>query len=213
VRLHARRSSSNCQKVLWLLGELGLDFELVATGGDAGGLDSPEYGAMNPNRTVPTLVDGDLVVWESHAILRYLAAAYGADRFWPADAGARSHVDRWMDWSQSQFDPAFMRFFWGYWRTPEADRDESRNRLELGRARRYLSVLEGCLEGHDHVVGDDLTLADVPVGALMYRYANIDATGDLPPNVAAWYARLSEREAYRTHVMVPFDDLKGRLRF
>jgi len=100
IQLYARRTSSNSQKVLWFLGELGLDYEFVATGGDAGGLQSPAFLALNPNGRVPLLVDGELAVWESHAILRYLAAAHAPARFWPADPAERSRVDRWMDWSQ-----------------------------------------------------------------------------------------------------------------
>ena len=213
IKLFARRSSSNCQKVLWFLGELGLEYELVATGGDAGGLDTPEYRAINPNGRVPTLVDGDLAIWESHSILRYLAAAHAPARYWPEDPSERSLIDRWMDWSQAQLDPAFMALFWGYWRTPEADRNDEMNRIELARCRRYMAILDDELSDHACLVGNRLSLADIPVGALMYRHANLDVTDDLPRNVARWYAALTEREAFQTHVMLPFDELKGRLAF
>lgn len=212
MRLYARRTSSNCQKVLWFLGELDVDYEFVDTGGDAGGLDAPEYRALNPNGRVPTLVDGDLPVWESHAILRYLAADRAPARFWPDDPAERSRVDRWMDWSQSGFDRWFMDLFWGHWRTPEPDRDLAANRERIGRCLHYMGLLDDALARSPYVVGDTLTLADVPVGALMYRYANLDVTGELPANVARWYEALCERPAFREHVMLPFDDLKGRLR-
>ena len=211
MKLYARRTASNSQKVLWFLAELGLEYEFIATGGDAGGLEAAEYRALNPNALVPTLVDGDLAVWESHAILRYLAAAHGSERYWPQDPGVRSGVDRWMDWSQSQFDASFMTLFWGYWRTPEAARDADANRLEVARCRHYLNVLDTVLGDRAYVVGDDLSLADIPAGALMYRYANLDVTAALPHNVARWYASLCERDAFREHIMLPFDDLKGRL--
>ena len=213
MKLYARRTSSNSQKVLWFLGELGLKYEFVATGGDAGGLRDAEYLAMNPNGMVPTLVDGDLAVWESHAILRYLAAAHGPETYWSEDPAARSWIDRWMDWSQSQFDASFMNLFWGYWRTPEAERNSEANRKQVNLCRYYMSNLDQALDGHAYVVGDQLSLADIPIGALMYRYANLDVTEDLPPNVARWYASLTERDAFRTHVMLSFDDLKGRLAF
>lgn len=212
MQLYARRTSSNSQKVLWFLGELGLDYQFVATGGDAGGLRDPGYLAMNPNGMVPTLRDGDLAVWESHTILRYLAAAHAPERYWPEDPAERSRVERWMDWSQSGFDASFMRLFWGYWRTPEADRDEEANRSLVGRCRFYMDVLNGALADRRYLAGDDLSLADVPAGALMYRYANLGVTDDLPANVARWYHTLSERPAFQTHVMLPFDELKGRLR-
>ena len=211
MKLYARRTSSNSQKVLWFLAELGLDYEFVASGGDSGGLRSDEYLAMNPNGRVPTLLDDDLAVWESHTILRYLAAAHGSERHWPEDPATRSWVERWMDWSQAQFDPSFMNLFWGYWRTPEAARNADANQVQIDRCRRYLKILDDALVDHAYVVGDRLSLADIPIGALMYRYANLDVTEDLPPNVARWYTSLIEREAFQIHVMLPFDDLKGRL--
>ena len=211
MQLYARRTSSNCQKVLWFLGELGLEHEFVPTGGDAGGLDGPEYRAMNPNARVPTLLDGDLAVWESHTILRYLAATRAPGRWWPADAAERTRIERWMDWSQSGFDASFMSLFWGYWRTPEADRNLESNRVQVGRCRHSMEILDEQLSSHAYVAGNRLSLADVPVGALMYRYANLDLTDDLPPNVQRWYAALTEREAFQNHVMLPFDDLKGRI--
>jgi len=213
MKLFARRTSSNSQKVLWFLGEVGLEYEFVATGGDAGGLDTPEYRAINPNGVVPTLVDGDLAVWESHTILRYLAAAHAPERYWPEDPAERSQIDRWMDWSQAQLDPSFMALFWGYWRTPEAERDDDANRIQVARCRRYMAILDHALSDRAYLAGDRLSLADIPVGALMYRYANLDVTADPPPNVARWYAALTEREAFQTHVMIPFDELKGRLAF
>jgi glutathione S-transferase len=213
MQLFARRTSSNCQKVLWFLGELGSEYELVPTGGDAGGLDAPAYRALNPNGRVPTLVDGGVVIWESHSILRYLAARYAPARFWSDDPAERSCFERWMDWSQAQLDASFMSLFWGYWRTPEADRDESQNRLHRARCRHYMTVLDAALVERRYLLGDDLSLADVPAGALMYRYANLGATDPLLPNVARWYAALCERAPFRAHVMLPFDDLKGRLAF
>ncbi len=211
MKLFARRTSSNSQKVLWFLGELAIDYEFVATGGDAGGLDAPEYLALNPNGRVPTLLDGDLSVWESHTILRYLAATYGADTFWSKDAAERSQVDRWMDWSQSQFDASFMALFWGYYRTPEADRNIQMNRFHVQRCRSCMLLLDSWLSDHDYVVGDRLSLADICIGALMYRYVNLEATDALPSNVASWYRRLSDRKSFQSHIMLAFDELKGRL--
>ena len=160
---------------------------------------------------MPTLLDGDLSVWESHTILRYLAATYAPERFWSEEPSERSRVERWMDWSQDHFDAAFMAVFWGHWRTPEADRDVDMVRFQLGRCRSCMPVLDQALAENAFVAGDELSLADIPVGALMYRYANLDVTDDLLPNVARWYDALTQREAFRKHVMLPFDDLKGRL--
>lgn len=213
MKLYARRTSSNCQKVLWFLGELGIAYEFVPTGGDAGGLDTPAYTKLNPNGLVPTWKDERGAVWESHTILRYLAAAYGSAVWWSEDPAERSRVERWMDWSQSGFDSAFMSLFWGYWRTPSKDRDEEAIRLRVEQCRAAVGILDGVLERSDFIAGDQLTLADVCIGALMYRYANLEVTEALPANVAQWYQKLTDREPYRVHVMLSFDELKGRLAY
>src|SRR5436305_1023582 len=103
-----RLNSFNVQKVLWLVGELALPFEHVSAGGAVGGLDTPEFREMNPHGRVPVIRDGDVVVWESHAIMRYLAARYGQGRFWSDDPADRSIADRWMDWAQATLQPDFL---------------------------------------------------------------------------------------------------------
>nr|WP_295885848.1 glutathione S-transferase [uncultured Devosia sp.] len=118
LTLWGRASSANVQKVLWALGELGLAYEHRLVGGPHGGLDDPHYRAMNPNGLVPTLQDGDLVLWESHAILRYLAATYGADMLWRDDVRERAIVDQWTDWTATTFQPAWISVFWLFVRTP-----------------------------------------------------------------------------------------------
>ncbi|KOQ20555.1 glutathione S-transferase, partial [Achromobacter xylosoxidans] len=114
LTIWGRRSSFNVQKVLWLAGELGLAYEHVPAGGQFGLLDTPDFLRMNPHGRVPLLRDGDTVVWESHAILRYLAARHGADAFWSADPARRARADGWMDWAQTALQPAFLAgVFWG----------------------------------------------------------------------------------------------------
>ena len=98
LRVWGRRSSFNVQKVMLLIGELDLAHEHIDAGGAAGGLDAPAFLAMNPHGRIPVIRDGDALVWESHAVLRYLAARRGADRFWSNDPVARAAIDGWMDW-------------------------------------------------------------------------------------------------------------------
>lgn len=213
MKLYARRTSSSSQKVLWFLGELGLEYEFVATGGDAGGLDAKSYRELNPNGKVPTWVDQQGAVWESHAILRYLAAEYGSATWWPRTAYARSHIDRWMDWSQTKFDEAFMPLFWSYWRTPQELRNQQVIDGHLNECRSSIDILADLLRDQSYLAGETLTLADVPAGSLMYRYTNLDITDELPTSVARWYDRLTQRQSFQTHVMLPFKDLKGRLAY
>ena len=108
LTIWGRRSSFNLQKVMWLVGELGLDYRHIQAGGKFGGLDTPEFRAMNPHGRFPVIDDAGTIVWESHAILRYLAARHGRGLFWSDDAAERSHADRWMDWSQTTLQRDFL---------------------------------------------------------------------------------------------------------
>ena len=108
LRVWGRRSSFNVQKVMWLVGELGLAHERIDAGSTFGGLDAPEFLAMNPHGRIPVIADGQAIVWESHAVLRYLAARHGALQFWPDDLAVRARVDGWMDWSQTALQPDFL---------------------------------------------------------------------------------------------------------
>jgi glutathione S-transferase len=169
---------------------------------------------MNPHGKVPVIADDEVVVWESHAILRYLAAAHGADRFWPADPAARAQVDGWMDWAQTALQPAFLSgVFWGGYRTPEAQRDAVAVARALEQTARCLTLVDAQLAGRAFVVGETLSLADIAIGAHLYRYFELEIERPALPRLEAWYGRLRGRPAYREHVMVPFGELKGRLAF
>lgn len=141
-----RRSSFNLQKVMWLVGELGLEHRHIEAGGQFGGLDAPEFRAMNPHGRVPVIDDDGMIVWESHAILRYLAARHGRQWFWSDDPGERSQVDRWMDWSQTALQPDFlMGVFWGFYRTPEAQRNWPAIRNKVNRCAQHFKLLDAML--------------------------------------------------------------------
>lgn len=214
LRIWGRRNSANVQKVLWLVDELGLAYEHVPAGGSFGRLDEPAFGALNPNRMIPVIEDDGQVVWESHAILRYLAAAHAHEAYWPKDPFERSLADRWMDWCATAWQPAFLGgVFWGFYRTPEAERDEPAIRRSIELCSQLMGLLDRQLAAHPYLAGDHLSLADIPIGASLYRYFELDIERPPLPHVEAWYARLQARPAYRQNVMLPFDELKGRLAF
>src|SRR5690348_9690795 len=98
LKIWGRANSFNVQKVLWCADELGVPYERVDLGGPFGGNDDPAYRRLNPNGVVPTIQDGDLVLWESNAIVRYLAAKHGSGTLYPSDLAVRADADRWMDW-------------------------------------------------------------------------------------------------------------------
>ena len=206
-----RRSAFNVQKVLWLIGELGLDHRHVDLGGKAGGLDGDDFLAMNPHGRIPVIEDDGTAVWESHAILRYLAARHAPDRLWNDDPAARSLVDRWMDWSQTSLQPDFLRgVFWGYFRTPEDRRDWTAIRKALDRCTAHFRLLDRWLAERPFIAGNEFSLADIPIGTCLYRYFELDIERPAVRHVEAWYDRLQDRPAYRAHVMLPFEELRGR---
>lgn len=212
--LWGRRSSFNVQKVMWLLGELGLPHRHVEAGGAHGGLDTPGFGRMNPHRKVPVLEEDGHVVWESHAILRYLAARHGAPRFWNDDPRIRSEADRWIDWAATSLQPDMLNgVFWGYFRTPEAERDMHAVSAAIARCDAHFAVLDQVLAGRAFLGGDSPSLADIPAGTALYRWFTLDIPRAPAPHVEAWYGRLRQRPAYRAGVMIPYGELKGRLAF
>ena len=123
LKIYGRGSSVNVQRVLWAVDALGLAHERLDRGGKYGGLDDADYIAMNPHRRVPSIADGDVVVWESNAIIRYLAAKYGPSALWPADFGQRAQADQWMDWTQSTLSADYYDLFWSVVRTPPSKRN------------------------------------------------------------------------------------------
>lgn len=199
---------------MWAVGELGLAHERIDAGGPFGGLDTEEFRAMNPNARVPVIDDDGAIVWESQAIVRYLAAKYGAGSLWPEDPAARSLSDRWMDWTISDLQPAFIGgVFWGFYRTPEEQRNWPAIRQGIARSAILFRLLDRHMADKSFIAGDTLTIGDITAGAQLYRYFELEIDRPSIPNVEAWYERLKARPAYREHVMVPFDDLRGRLSF
>jgi glutathione S-transferase len=213
LRVWGRLSSINVQKVMWALDEIGLDYSHIPAGGDFGGLDDPAFRALNPHGKVPVIDDAGVIAWESGAILRHLGRTWSDGALWPAAPAARAEADAWMDWSQTVLQPALIGFFWGWYRTPEEKRDERRNAGLLKATEDALAMLDARLADRPFLAGDTLTLADIPAGAQLYRYYEMAIDRRRLPNVAAWYARLRERPAYRTQVMRPFGELKGKLAF
>lgn len=203
LTIWGRNNSINVQKAMWTVGELGLAHERIDAGGAFGGLETPDYLAKNPNARVPTLVDGDFVLWESNAIVRYLAAQYGAGGLWPEDPAVRAVADQWMDWQQTTLMPDFTIVFWGLIRTPPEDRDQAAIETAVAALGPLWQRLERHLADRDYVVGDSFTMGDIPVGAACYRYHALDIERPALPNIEAWYTRLRDRAPFREHVMIP----------
>ncbi|WP_299454751.1 glutathione S-transferase family protein [uncultured Pigmentiphaga sp.] len=194
MKIWGRITSINVAKAVWAAQELGLQFERIDVGGPFGGLDTPEYGALNPNRKIPTLDHDGYILWESNSIVRYLAATYGAGTLWPADPRERGLSDRWLDWQATEFAPAMGPAFLGLIRTPEGQRNQQAIADAITRTNRLLSVLEGVMaDGRQYVAGDRFTMGDIAVGCAVDRWLRMPVERPETPAVAAYYERVSSR--------------------
>ena len=194
----------NVQKVTWALKELELEYERRNVGGSFGGTDTADYLAMNPNKVVPTLQDGDVTVWESNAIVRYLARTYGVGRLQPADAPTHARAEQWMDWLTSTLNPPFFQVFFNTIRLPAEKQDKAAIAAGIEGCARLYGQLDEHLANQPYLTGDTFCMGDIPAGVTLYRYFNMDIDRPALPNVTAWYERLQERPTYRRAVMVPF---------
>jgi len=203
LKIWGRTNSINVQKVMWAVGELELPHERIDAGGAFGGLDTDAYGALNANRRVPTLEDDGLVVWESNACVRYLAARYGSGSLWPEDPVVRAAADMWMDWQQTTLVPDMTTVFWGLVRTPEAERDHAAIEAAAGRLGALWRRLDNHLASRRFVAGERFSMGDIPVGAACYRYCQLPIERPKLAAIEAWYGRLQERGPFQAYVMLP----------
>jgi glutathione S-transferase len=214
LKIWGRASAVNVQKAMWAVGETGQAHERIDLGGKFGGLDDPGYAAKNPNRRVPTLEDDGLTLYESGAIVRYLAAKYSPQHLWSDDIAERALIDQWMEWTVSTLYPDFIKLFWLVFRTPVERRDQARITQVNQSANKSYEILEAHLQDRDYLVGNRFSAADIPAGMTLYRYFEMgEIERPSTPNVRDWYARLCERPAYQNHVMLDFEELRGRLDF
>jgi glutathione S-transferase len=203
LKIWGRTNSSNVQKVLWCCAELGLQYERIDAGMQFGVNDTAEYKAMNPNALVPTIDDDGFVLWESHAIVRYLARTHGAGTLWPADARVAADADRWMDWYNTTLWPSMGPVFWNLIRTAP----EKRNMAVLEENHKKLTtsfgIFDACLAGRDYVAGSSFTMGDIPMGIAAWRWFELPIERPALPNLERWYKRMRERPAYAAHCMLP----------
>ena len=203
LKIWGRHTSSNVQKVMWAVGELGIEYERADVGGMYGGLDTQAFAALNPNRRIPVIEDEGTLVWESNAIVRYLCERYAHCTLHPTNPATRARADQWMDWLYNAAYPNLIKAFLGLYRVAEADRDNDAISKALHICAKELRVLDAHLANRNFVMGDAITMGDIPVGCVTYRWYAMNIDRPELPHLAAWYARLQERPAYREHAMIP----------
>ncbi|MBO9450049.1 glutathione S-transferase family protein [Tropicibacter sp. R16_0] len=210
LTIWGRKTSSNVQALMWCVGELELPYVRHDVGHVHGGLDTDAFGAMNPNRTVPVLQDGDAEpIWETGAILRYLAATYGDDGFWPQDPAKRVQVDMWAEWAKINIAMEFtVPVFWRVVRTAPRDQDTNAVQAAVRELEHKLMIADRQLAHAPFLAGPKLTLADIQLGHVLYRYYDIEIERADFIHLHRYYDDLCQRPAYREHVMVSYDPLR-----
>lgn len=205
LKIWGRANSVNVQKVLWCCDELGLPFQRVDAGLQFGRVNDPDYRELNPNGQVPCLEDGAFVLWESNAILRYLAMQYGpSSSLYPSEPKLRASIDRWLDWSLSTLAPAERPVFMTLVRTPPEDRDMIALAANLKTLVARWKIVDTHLQGRFHMEGDRFTLADIVLGAFAKRWFGVEGI-DRPamPNLQRWYQRLTQRAPFKKYIDLP----------
>lgn len=202
--IYGRANSSNVRKVLWLCAELGQeDYARLDYGRGYTPCDSPDYAAINPNKVVPTLVDGDLVLWESNTQLRYLAGKYKRDDLYPADVAARAKVDMWLDWQLSTSLVGLRVLFQGLHVKDPAFTDPKGIEKALVHANETYGGLlnDHFAKGAHYMAGDTFTIADCSLGMFVHRWFSLPIERPDAPALAAYYERLKEREPFRKWIV------------
>jgi glutathione S-transferase len=190
-----RLNSVNVQKVVWAAGEVGQPFERRDAGLQFGINTTPEYRAKNPNGLIPLLEDGDVSVWESHSIIRYLAAKYAAGSLWATDPAERSEADRWMDWTATVFNVAMGPVFHQTVRTPVEKRDQALIASGIALTNQRMALLDAHLANRAYLAGESFTMADIALGPFIHRWLHMPVEREAAPNVERWYRAIAARPA------------------
>ena len=197
LRIWGRLTSVNVQKVVWCADELGLQYERIDAGGKYGVVNTPEYRAMNPNALVPVIEHDGFVLWESNAIVRYLAARYAEGSLWPTDIQVRADADRWMDWQAVSLNPAIGPAFLQLIRTAIENRDAAIVEKARVEVEKKLGVLDAHLATREFVTGSNFTMGDIPLACSVDRWVKLPLLRESHPHVARWYASLTARKGAR----------------
>jgi glutathione S-transferase len=201
IKIWGRNTSANVQKVMWAIGEIGLPHERIDIGGPFGKNREPAYLAKNPNGLVPTLEEEDgFVLWESNAIVRYLAAKHRAGVLEPADPHARARANAWMDWQLSVAAPAIADAFIGLIRTPPEKRNHAAIEESKKRTIAAMTILDGELGKSAYVAGDTFSYGDIPVAIMAYRYRALVPERPALAHLERWYAAIAARPAFKAEI-------------
>jgi glutathione S-transferase len=200
LTIWGRLNSHNVKKVVWLAEEIGLSYDRRDVGGPFG-MDEA-YRALNPNALIPTVEDDGFVLWESNAILRYLAANHGGEDVYPVDPQVRASAERWMDWGFTWAD-AIRPIFFQMVRTEADKRDMALVERSVARAAGLSAILDDVLGRQEWLSGNAFGIGDIPVAAYANSWFQLPVERPSRPNLERWYAALQARAPFRDVVMIP----------
>jgi glutathione S-transferase len=203
IEVWGRRSSINVQKVMWTISELGLAFDRHTVGGSFGGNRDRAFLDLNPNGLVPVIRDGDIVMFESNAIVRYLSARYGEGRLRPTSPLALAAAEQWMEWQHGTVAPLISTIFMNKVRKPAADCDHRAVNAAVSRLPDALAIADRALADRTWFAGEEFSFGDIVLGCFMWRYSGLDVQKPAFANILRWFEALKTRPAYREWVMVP----------
>ena len=205
LQIWGRANSVNVQKVLWCSRECDAAFTRIDAGMQYGRTQDADYLAMNPNGRVPTLIDGDFVLWESNSIMRYIALTHGGPAtLYPAAPKPRARVERWLDWTLSTLQPVERPLFWGLVRTKPAERDIVAMQQAANTAAVQWLVVDRQLATRDYIEDEGFSLADIAIGAYARRWLGVEGIRrPALPHLERWFALISARPGFREFVAPP----------
>jgi glutathione S-transferase len=197
LKIWGRLSSLNVRKVVLAAQEIGVPFERIDAGGSFGIVRTPEYLARNPNGLVPLIEDGEVELWESNAIVRYLCARHAAGALYPDALLHRFDAERWMDWQQTTLNPAGREAFVQWIRTPVERRDPKAIAQSVAATEPLMALLDHHLSQRPFMAGDRLTMADFPIACEIHRWIRLPQERPPRPYLDRWYRGIAERPSAR----------------
>jgi glutathione S-transferase len=201
IKIWGRKDSTNVQKVLWCCDELGIAYDRIDIGGPFGGNRERPYLDLNPNGLIPTIENGNFVLWESNSIVRYLVDKDGRGELLPSTPESRGDANRWMDWQQTTAAPAVQPVFGAYVRNPERKQDPAALEKALDNAVKTYRILDHHLVDRPYVAGECFSMGDIPLGVSVHRWFRLPIKLPELAHLRAWYDKLGNRRAYRKHIL------------
>jgi len=222
LTIWGRPTSARTQKVLWALAETGIEFEMILASGTMGPngsvdkgnepygvVDTPEYLAMNPNGTVPTIKDGDFTLWESNSVIQYLAMKYAPEPLFGDDLETFASASRWMDWEGNMFLPHQHTLVMHLVRLPPEERDPAQVEGARQALLRPLKIIDSQLAKTSFISGERFTMGDIPIGIRVHRWFLFDLETPDFPNLTRWYEVIRQRPGFLQHIADPAVHLSG----